>query len=1476
MTRLHEVVSFRRDLLFSGAVELGWLETQRELARRAAEHFAFHGPRYHGVVGDGFAAPDHQLVDTATFTLDLLLRLTGWRPGEPFTLAVAGYGTGKSHFGVTLASLLGNPRSQLAERILSNLWSADEDIGERVRSILSELHQPFLVVALNGMKNFDLTAEVVRQVMAALRENDQDTSPLEELRPRFRQAAAFVSNERSFDAFREEFQREFGAGCRREEILERLAQHDEEAFRGVAAVVERVGLSVRAVGQESLHDFLRVVGETYCGEGKPFAGVLIIFDELGRYMEFAVARPHLAGSGALQQLYEGVQANGERIFLLAFMQFEPRAYLARIAPEMRDELERYVSRYEAVPRVRLSTNLETLIASLLQKRDPDIARAQLRRGVEPAEQVHTDMRRWFPEIANHAVWANRDTLDRVVRHGCWPLHPLATWVLFKLAAMGRALHQRSALSLLADVFQRYQDVELPSDGHGFSIAPADLCVDELVSEFLISERLGRQAPIAQAYQTVVERYGRGLTESETRVLKSVLLLTKTGARVAEREDWLQAIACFAGRPVGTASDALQSLERERGILSWNGAVGQYEIRIEGVSRSEFLRFVNERLAQIPVRERGGLFARNFHRWFPNFIVVTTDFGVQNDIATRDWDYRASFGDVTLLRSQIDMVVRDWQGAVGIDEPKGRLIYCYVGPDSDMAAVRDLAETWLRSSLKEAEVPWEVGVPIAVCLLHDADGSFGERIAEFQVLRDCLTEEEADRFANFIPDRVNDLEQELRERFRRLQDPQHVVFATSRPVDRSSMRSALLRLFDVVYSQRIPFPFDGLGTPAGNAANCCREITRQLFLGGFDHDWIAGCAPCIRNRAHHVLVESWQTLRADGRLMTWPGNQAVRRLVDLLDSWLERGADGSPGQLGLGRAFRTLCAPPYGCNVASAGVVLAYFFGARKECLSLMRGGQWVGVETWLGWAMPRRFLEVSALDDTVVVQAQAPDEWRTLLDSWELEKTHVGRVAYLEKCRELETRQPVPAALYYRYEHTRQWAHASRAALQEHDRKLNEVAEKVQSGMESDDFGRLSWGAADLASLLDSIRTERDLWTAEQIKEVERHAAEARVQVQQRFPRWLPRQRETSVARIQGWARWMERICDNLGVLGLHDEESQLRRHVEDVRSSVMFLEDVRILTAEIRSFVDANVIGDGTAVMTLRSLKAKADELGLRVTEASQHGAEIVRADLDEAQALLREFRERCDRQLGAHRRQLEDVINSEVRSLADVSDLRATLSRLGQVFNGDDTQLAVIDELAKELRLVEGNWSRLISDQLSDSEFDALLKRCAEEREAAFQGEPPLYNDPYEGIAETIRRMRREKADEWVRNNVPDATSIAAASAHHLRDLVSRLRSYPRLLSVDQERLVRGRVEECERRLDELEVEGMLARFESIPDEGRMAFLHGIRSNGLIARLCSLVGCGQSGEACHWIAQGASGCRCPLLRVSTDESGLLKNRSH
>ena len=208
-------------------------------------------------------------------------------------------------------------------------------------------------------------------------------------------------------------------------------------------------------------------------------------------------------------------------------------------------------------------------------------------------------------------------------------------------------------------------------------------------------------------------------------------------------------------------------------------------------------------------------------------------------------------------------------------------------------------------MEKNEIDWETGAPVTVILLHDTDGSFGQKVAESWVLAEQIDEEERQKYNNFILDRQNSLAQEMANLFSQMELQRHIVFATKKEIKEGRVKNMLTDLFDVTYNQRIPFPFDGFYTARGNAAKDCQQFTIQLLLGRLDKEWIAAQSQQQRNRAYEVLDKSWGILSEDGSIRIKPTNKAVCNIVDLLESKLpptDNEVTGNEMNLGLLCAF----------------------------------------------------------------------------------------------------------------------------------------------------------------------------------------------------------------------------------------------------------------------------------------------------------------------------------------------------------------------------------------------------------------------------------------------------------------------------------------------------------------------------------------------------------------------------------------------
>jgi hypothetical protein len=1416
-----DIVSFRKDLLFEGAVQISWFENNERLANKAAEHYIFHGPDYHGVVQDDSFDTEHALIDTANFTLDILKRVNGLIADEPFALAIAGYGTGKSHLGVTLATLLSKPRSDVANKILANIALADKNFGSEAKKILESTNKPFLVVAINGMKDFYLCGEVMRQIMSALNREKLDTSFLENLRPRFKTAASFT--ESFYKMLRKDFSDQFGDAFGENDIIQALKNQDETVFHKVNAIYEqRLGSPILAVGQEGLHEFITVTKNNYCGPDKPFAGIIILFDEFGRYLEFAVHRPHIAGSGALQQLFEAVQDNADSVFLLAFIQYEIKAYVSRIAPELREDLNRYVSRYDVVRKVRLSTNLETLIANLFEKKNSGELENQIAAIKEKPEQIQTYMKRWFPEIKNHALWNDQDRFKNIIVKGCWPLHPISTWVLYKLSSVGKSLQQRSAFSFLADAFESCIDIDYPM---GRQILPIELCNEAMINEFLASEQYGQQGATAHAYQSVLHKYQHELTKEQESLLKAALLSTKIGFKVETKQECIQVLALFSGIDINRAAEEIKILESEHAVLEWNETLHHFDISGDSVPKKAFIAHLNTKAGKIDSEARAKIFSQYYMRW-SGMDTYNTDFGPQNEIPTKEWHYRVTFSCIALLEGQVEFALRTWIEARGVEEAKGQLIYCYVGPESSIEDAKEFTVQTLRKCMDKNKIDWTTGAPIAVILLDDTDGLFGQKIAEYWVLSEDLDEDEIQKYSNFILDRKNSLEQEMENLFTQMELQRHIVFATKKTIDKSRIKNMLTQLFDVIYEKRIPFPFDGFHTARGNAASDCQLFTRELILGRLDQDWISVRNKQQRNRAHRVLVDSWGIFCEDGSIRIKPTNIAVRNIIELLESELPGSENETSGKiLNLGSILRFLCAPPYGCNIASAGLLLALFVGRRKDEINILVDNHVMSFENWLQKALPSRFFDLSFLDSSFMarVDKKSLSEWEVLLESWEDEHKLSKKCGYCLKAEKLEERVPIPQQLHYRYKLLQEQSEQAFKKLDDFDDKINTALEKINTGIERNDVGKLSWGGSDLVDLYEGMETQKELWTDEQFEEIKSHIKKVRDQIQVGFKQWLSHLTVAKIEHLERFKHINSQIAVSLKKLNLLEEQAQLEAHVEEVVKNIKFITKINRVAEDVENMVRRNHITDNTPVSVLNSWLEQAARLEHRLDVANQRIG-LVNTNIDEAVQALSTFKQQCKKQLLHYKERMTKVF--DIQTLSSKSDLeywRREIAALKVIFSEQKKDIEDLNQVIKHLDLIELHLNKLNDYNLSAEEFAATCEICMEETEKYFIDDiPPLdYENIYKYLKKEITKRREDAANEWFLRNVPQINSIAFLDASDVLQIKTVLLTAPRILTKEQIEYVDRALVACEKRLDELKLEGLLAKFKELSLDNKKKFL-------------------------------------------------------
>jgi hypothetical protein len=1416
MPRLSEVVRYRGDRLFDGAVDLSWLVGNREKARDVAAAYVFHGPAYHGVkqqdVGLG---SEHKLVDSATFTHQIVRRCAG-REEKPFTLAIAGYGTGKSHLATALAILLSEPESPAAKEVLENLKAADPSLGKAVETEISMMSAPALVLALNGMRNFDLATELGQQATQFLRSKNIDTRALDELRPRFRIARSLV--ERLHEEERKQLCAECGTStC--EEVLKKLEEFDEGLFSTVQAYLSGLGLEIRAIGDETAGDVIRTICQEYVGEGQPFSRLVVLFDEFGRYAEFATIRSQIAGSGVLQQLFEGIQAQSEgaKAVFVGFIQFELNVYVQRIGQEYKNEILRVITRYQTAEKAYLSINLETLMSHLLEKPD----RKTLEEYLDQPGQKETStlfmkrLNNWFPLSTHHRLWVDDGSFHQVIRKGCWPLSPTGVWLLFHLAAGGQFLQQRSALALLKEGFNNNREREFTSFSNVLSAT--DLWSEALETELLSAEESGSKGAITHSYSNILSKVGQNLSTEELLILRAVVLASKLGLTAKDRQDAQNAIASLAGLDNATAITTIDVLDNDKNVLAWDRQFRQFDITGDTLSRTQFLSILRNRVSQKYGPERKAqLFPRVVSRFFSKVTdAITCDFAGKSRVTTQEWVFAASVTNTVELRDRIKESEKRWAEALLVDEPRGSVIYCYVEPETDIEQLKHRT----RKDLQDIAQKRGIGnLPIIVVFLHDTDGTIGQNIAEITVLTEELTDDEKEKFRNLTDNYKNKAVELTTNLLNECLKQRHLVTGMSIEEERESQASLFSSLFRKIYPNILPFPFDGYGTAHGNAAESCYRLTFDLLRGNLTYSDVQAMPPRDRNRAQTVLNDTWKLFLANGEVGRFPGNDSLRKIYDLWEEALKE----KPETTSVTELILLACKPPYGGNLASAGLLLGAFLCARKTNLKIMIDGHILEpADLAEEKVFTRRLIDLKKLSNLFLVHSQGGSEWDTFLDDWEAASTQNPRahVDFLFKERDLRTRVPVPGSQAIRLRMLEEAATRVDSEINELESKIEKIYERFKS-MDKSNIYELSFGGIKLKEVLVQIKNKPYLLDRQGILEIKSNYDHVRERVKQEFQGWVADQfpADQSLPAVKVFAERMGRTASNLRGLDLQvladqveDQQIQALRKIEMVAKAKSFTDGVKTWIGSLEGNIDLRVVD-------LRKIKETA---GAKIEEAVDLREQTGMAILNEAIGLLKSKIKEADEEEEKIKKEYGEVMEISFQ-IEKIDFMIQKIDRLIHQFDGLDTDIEYLMEMKQVLQFFKHAEKRFSDENLDEEGMEKELRVLELEGERFSESCPPwMPEEVLPVLAEAARAEKERKGETWIglmKSEIPDLMEMGASEANNLH---KKLENSPLFLTKEQKTRAHEMIMAVEQHLESLELDWLMEKFKALTVDAKKKFL-------------------------------------------------------
>jgi hypothetical protein len=1410
-----QIIRFRNERFFEGAVQLSWVERREELARQAAEAFVFHGPRYHGAgeaEREGIEGA-YKLKDTASFVSDLLSSMNSGHlehDVNPYWLAVAGYGSGKSHLALTCSVLLSDPKSETAEKIVDQLGQADSELGVLVKKQVAEMEKPALVLPLDGMAGFHLGNELSRSVFQQLRVHGVDAGAIRDLSPRFLAAEQFV--DRNYSVRTASFN-EYLPGMNSELICSKLREHDEDIYIAVDEVYRAAnGHSIPVEGQESAQELIDTLCSVYCGANGVFSGVVILFDEFGRYLEYASEKPQLAGDSALQQIFQGIQDNSSKVRFVGFIQYELKAYLKRFSGSDLRQLQRYITRFDNAQKMYLSTNLETIFAHMIGKDE-----AVLSQLWEETDTEDRGLHSWqllsplLPEFSRYPVWNDPERFGRIIVKGCWPLHPFAVWFLTRQRDL---VQSRSALNFIKDIVDQIENEDAQIDGRIRQVSAAELVVGSMLSELVSAER-ETGGTTAETLQMLFQKFEGHLDNQQRHTLAGIAIIEKTRVGKQTREI-ANALLCEAtALPPSSLPETLETLS-ELGAIEWDDDLGQYELLNDGASRGQFQQWLRAQLARIGADGIRDLFVRRGRRDI-GLEDISPDFAQSRSISTADWFFEAELAQVNTLDSVIQRASQDWLSATSHKDAKGKVIYLYIHSDDDFVAIGEQVQIALDAELKKVGLNQ---MPIWVIGIVDKKGFIAEHMGRLYLFEEMMSAGDQERFRRFTSDEQLRSLNILRESGRKaIKDRLFWIAGFSEiPVGRS--RIVGNEIFEEIYSDTIPFPFDGFASASGGGPGDALQLARGLISGQVNGPWVQSVSRRLQNRVNTLLVQNWQAFSSSGNLVQ-PSEPAIGSLL----SWMEEKHRGDPGWTLL-NTYRSLISPPYGMNASSASVLLGLFLGLDSPPRRIEQEGELVASAEWIQEVFPTKrgqhYLDENVLAASRVqfLSDDSEGRWRKYFSKWEAEENFEKKVELAREAVRLREIDPLPEAFEGNFSYLIE-------ATNVLEKKLLHLAKRIedwQRGVERAEARASIEHSIKIAGQVLAERTNikgSGNWPDSYLDECDQLLDFVKEQISGGIDGWISTQNCRSSAQVVEFRQLKVREAETLAKLGFSKKSEALNNQVQGSIARVEELQNFSLTLSQCNDFPRQPEVNNSTTVRYMRDEISRGDELIRGVQTAT---TALSDSEISAYTSAIKQRQEKLKSGITLQKDALGALYDGQ---LSDSETLRGTLTKINhlrEIFVGSPDERDV-DELAVQLHRIMSDFSIWENSDVAVERLEEILESQVS-TQLALMGKfleekdiDPVWDMPstYEMLKKERLQVAHQRSMDWVVSRMEQLNSIPSFDEKDCEMLERELVSVPSYLSKEH----RSQISQLEGSLGNRAAElKSLKRLQSVADWQKQFF--------------------------------------------------------
>ncbi len=1401
--KLKDLLEFRKDLYFEGAVQADWFYSP-EKASKVSENFVFHGKQYFGIEDQGIG--NRRRIDTISLVEELTSKLNDDH-SNALSLAVADYGTGKSHLAVTLAQIFSGAdyMPETYNKIINNISAIDNNAAEKIRSLSKSRN---FVIVINGMRDFNLHSEILKAAQKSLKLYGLPDDSLKKINRAIETASIFFN--RNFTTSTELFEK---AACNKgwkyssaEELKTKINNSimtDDDAFEIVNSVYAEInGQEIRWDEGLSASSILEALVSEYCGMNGVFDHIIILFDEFGRYLEYTSGvNAARSGESALQQIYELTQKTQNvegYLHVINFIQSDIKTYLQRV--DQTKNISRYIGRYDESEKYYISSNLETVFANLIQRKDAGafkntVVKWQIANETK-WKSLFEKMNKW---LVTKGMWKNYDLFRKVVIEGIYPLHPLSAFMLTNLSDY---LQNRSSLTLISNYIETSSDIELTEEL--FMILPEQLISGDLYTEMLSAEQEGRQkTQQCIKYDNVIRKFGDKLSEKSLAVLRSNLILRVLRFRTTDYEDAIDALSICSGLSVTEIKIELKWLEDEYAVLEFDDHAGVFDFTEESNGAHDF-KILKKRLmsacevdttlfASVKIKEILGFNES-----------ISTNYGIQKKITTNEWVFKQDFYPIEQFNSEkVALYLNEWNAAVNVVTPKGNIIWLYVGKESDISSIDRVSKL-----IKQFE-----NKPIVVMLINDADDRLFDYLKEYTVL-DNMDESIKNKYQRHFQEEFFRVENNFKDETESLKKQRQRITEEGVVTVPSRMPVFLSGLFTDIYPGAVPFFFDGFVTKANNIATKASgyycSFLKMILSNSVSESTIRNFVVEMRNRAEALFLTtsatSWKCIDEDFKLIP-PMEKHAKKVYDYIYNKIY-----ADKELSLQCVYDVFLKPPYGISEEILNLLLAVVLSNLNYCVRIKYNGV-KNINIWKDDIIINdKKVDVKVIKNSTLIFVDAGEVSNRFIQFFDRVKnnkviTEVNRLN--TQLQEMVQADDVPEELQTAYQLTLNTLDNGRRAYNEWSENYNQICEMYEDGIEHNDFYNVVKAKKAIKEFpIKRIFTENgykfDDDSKEKLIELQKQIT---TQIKGSIKSFVSNMHCKSLAGLNTFRNHHTKIEEMLMELGHDDYAALIRERKEAIMANQ---EEIRLresLNDDYNKFLSSTSIDKFISYISLTSSIKEGKEIAARIEKFS----ESLSGDVTSMMVKVTQRLKQLETEKDSITKSISDIWDdlSEIQSYEDISSL---ISRLRKVLQKGlqkkdkealDELLSNLETLIKDIELLQSITNSrkevsIVSSELiqkyQDSDFDFDVQAIID------------------GVKENVIARIKEKEDFWIKNNL-SLGDKSRQSVYHWKD---RIKAIPEYLSEETLNQIQELDAEADVIISEGKIEDVLFYFEKLsPDE-------------------------------------------------------------